>query len=109
MVTRSVVPARATAAEAGGAPRRPCAPAVAAATITRPTASADRRITKSLKVEITRGLRDRFLARLLERFLEPLRQRVAAALFRVHRLLERRFTARRLLRHNPVRIVELRL
>src|SRR5439155_3937841 len=62
-----------------------------------------------VEIEVPDGFGDRLLARLAQRLLEPLRQRVAAPLFRVDRLLEDRLAARRLLRENALRLGELRL
>src|SRR5579862_7553105 len=63
----------------------------------------------SIQVEISGGFRYGLAVRPLERFFEPARERVAARLLRLHRLLENRFPARRLLRQDALRFGQLRL
>src|SRR5439155_8203605 len=63
----------------------------------------------SIEVEISAGSRDRLLTRLLQGFLEAPRERIAARLLRLHRLLEDRLSARRFLRENALRLAQLRL
>src|SRR5262245_24364931 len=62
-----------------------------------------------IEIEVAHRLRDRLFLRLAQRLFEPLRERVAARLFGVHRLLEDRLAARRLFREDPLRLAQLRL
>ena len=67
-----------------------------------------RALTAQSRSKPRSGFDDRFLLRFLQRFLEPLRERVAARLLILDRLLEQRLAARRLLGQDALRFVQLR-
>ena len=69
-----------------------------------------RGVAESVQIEIARRLRDRLLAcACLQRLLEAPRQRIAARLLGLDRLLEERLAARRLLGEDPLRLGQLGL
>ena len=62
-----------------------------------------------VEIEVARRLGDRLAVRLLQRLFEAARQRVAARLLGLDRLLEDRLAPRRLFGEDPLRVVQLGL